>query len=124
MSPKIIKNLPTVQHLRSLQGDNKGCIILKFGAEWCSPCKRIEPVFYHYIGQLPENVTVCINDVDEAGEIYMFMKSKRMANGIPCFMAFFAGNTGYIPDEILVGADPAEMKTFMDKCYQASKEAK
>ena len=35
----MITSLPNKEVLESLIRDNSGIVVLKFGAEWCAPCK-------------------------------------------------------------------------------------
>lgn len=97
---------------------NKGIFIIKFGAEWCGPCKQIDPLVYDWMGKLPPNATGAIIDIDESFEIYAFLKSKRMLNGVPAILCYKRGNLNYIPDLVVVGADEKQVNAFFINCFK------
>ena len=96
--------------------NNKGALIIKLGAEWCGPCKKIEPLVNDWMSQFPETVQGAIIDIDENFEIYAFLKSKRVVNGVPVILCYKQGNISYIPDEVVVGADVNQINLFFTRC--------
>ena len=62
----------------NLLNANKGIIILKFGAEWCQPCKLIAPLVDEYKKKLPSGISFYDLDVDDNFEIFAYLKSKKM----------------------------------------------
>ena len=70
------------------------------------------------------NVLCCDLDVDECDDLYAMMKSKRMVNGIPVILCYKKGNTSYIPDDSVTGADPGMLAAFFQRCgvYQSQIE--
>ena len=103
------------EFLRLLQ-NNPGLVILKLGATWCGPCKRIKPVLDGFFASSPDNVICCDIDVDECSDLYTYFKSKKMVNGIPVILLYKKGNTSYIPDDSVTGADAAELDKFFRRC--------
>jgi thioredoxin-like negative regulator of GroEL len=95
---------------------NPGLVIIKLGATWCGPCKKIKPVVDAFFASSPDNVICCEIDVDESIDLYTYFKSKRMVNGIPVIMCFKKGNTTYIPDDSITGADPVGLDAFFKRC--------
>ncbi len=85
--------------------NNAGAVVIKFGAEWCNPCKKIEPLIEQWRKQVPDTVTVLTEDIDVSFELYATFKAKRQTSGIPVTMLFKRGNLTYIPDAIVTGAD-------------------
>jgi len=111
----IITCFPTRNHFLELLKRNPGLILIKLGATWCGPCKRIKPVVDAFFASSPDNVLCCEIDVDESGDFYAFLKSKKMVNGIPVILCYQAGNTGYIPDDAVTGADPNALDAFFKR---------
>lgn len=113
----IITKIENRVHFAQLLQSNPGVFIIKFGAEWCGPCKLIEQDVQNYFSQMPDNVQCAIIDVDESFDVYAFLKSKKMVNGIPAILAYYKGNNNYIPDDALIGADKIKLRAFMQSCY-------
>ena len=98
---------------QSLLQQNPGVIIIKLGAEWCGPCKKIEQPVTEWMKRMPKKWIQCIIlDIDESFEIYATLKQKKMVNGIPAILAYYQGNVSVIPDDIIVGADLNQIKLF------------
>lgn len=116
--------LPIIYQIKSLDDfyqllkTNPGLIFIKFGAEWCGPCKTIAPLIDHAFEQMPETVQCCIIDIDESIQLYAFLKSKKMVNGIPVVLCYRKGNTSYIPDDIQIGCDFNEANAFFARCLE------
>jgi thiol-disulfide isomerase/thioredoxin len=87
-------------------------LILKFGAEWCSPCKRIEPLVKRLMLQTPSSIKCALIDIDEDFELYALFKSKRLINGVPAIFGYKKGNTTGRPDNLVVGADEEQINGF------------
>tara|TARA_A100001011_G_C13984805_1_gene704823 strand:+ start:337 stop:753 length:417 start_codon:yes stop_codon:yes gene_type:complete len=97
---------------------NPGVIILKFGAEWCGPCKTIESLVYENFQTMPENVICADIDIDQNFDIYTFLKSKRMVNGIPAILAYYSDNTSYVPSDSVIGADISQIQNLFNGCLK------
>jgi thioredoxin 1 len=99
---------------------NNGLLIIKFGAEWCGPCKKIDPLVYEWMNKLSTqpNVQCAIIDIDDNFEIYAFLKSKKMVNGVPVILCYKKGNLTWIPDKAVVGADENQINIFFQQCSQ------
>ena len=95
---------------------NPGVIIVKFGADWCGPCKIIEKDIHHYFETMPDTIQCANIDVDKSFDLYAFMKSKKIVKGIPTIICYYKGNTHYIPDDVVVGTDLIELHTFFNQC--------
>jgi thiol-disulfide isomerase/thioredoxin len=129
VNPTLLTSLPSVQAFSDLlQSKNPGLVILKFGAEWCGPCKRIEPLVHGWYDKIQKDVffssrVVCgVIDVDENFEVYGFLKSKRRINGIPAILCYHKGNVSYIPDDMMAGADVDQVNALFERNLMALKQ--
>ena len=96
----------------------KQMIIIKFTADWCAPCQGIKPIVDEYLEKLPQSINYIEIDVDESIELYSFLKTKKMLNGIPAILAFYPGtkDTVYIPDDSVLGGNKNEVAKFFQRC--------
>jgi thiol-disulfide isomerase/thioredoxin len=101
---------------------NPGLVILKLGATWCGPCKQIEKQVYECIGKMQNNVQSIIIDIDDSFEIYSFLKTKKMVNGIPAILCYEKGNTTYIPTHSVLGSDIQQVRLFFQQCYDRANQ--
>ena len=95
---------------------NPGLVIVKFGAEWCSPCKQIKPVLDAFFASSPPEVVCADIDIDESFDLYAFLKSKKMVNGIPAVLCYKKGNTTFVPDDSVTGSSPPDLHAFFVRC--------
>lgn len=100
--------------------NNDGIVVIKFGATWCGPCRRIDPLLKKYYSQMPANVQCVVVDIDNCPEMYSYMRTKKMVNGVPALLAYAKGNTSYVPDASVVGGDPQQVADFFKRVYDAS----
>ena len=112
----IVAYFSSRQDFIKLLEKNPGLVILKLGATWCGPCKKIKPVVDAFYASSPDNVICCDVDVDESFDLYAYLKSKKMVNGVPVMMCYKKGNTSFIPDDSITGADPVELDKFFKRC--------
>ena len=119
--PEIITSILSQSEFYELLQKNPGIIVIKLGATWCGPCKRIEPALNYYVKQMPPNVQICIIDIDECFELYSLLQKKRMVNGVPALIAYYKGNVSVIPDDVVVGADISQIDLFFNRVYNKSK---
>jgi thioredoxin 1 len=121
----VITKMSKTEFLEAIQ-QNKGAIVLKFGAEWCGPCKQIEPLVYDLMSRMPENIKCACLDIDDEDsfDLYAYLKSKRMVNGVPVILCYKKGNLSWVPDNAVVGANVDGIRDLFSKCINIySKEA-
>ena len=116
MSKQIISDIPNRDSFFHLLAHNPGLIIIKLGAEWCGPCKQIKHIVHGFFASSPAEVVCADIDVDQSLDFYSFLKSKKMVNGIPVLLCYKKGNTTYIPDDAVVGAEPNQLHQFFKRC--------
>ena len=118
--------LPVITEISSLEQfaeqlkANPGLLILKFGATWCGPCKRIEPLVHEWVENLPENIQFCMIDIDDCFDLYVFLQKKKMINGVPGILCYHKNNLNYIPNDSVVGADANQINAFFERCIKVS----
>jgi thioredoxin 1 len=116
MSKEIISEIPDRTSLFYLLDHNPGLIIIKLGATWCGPCKQIQPIVNGFFASSPPEVICADIDVDRCMDLYAFLKSKKMVNGIPVILCYKKGNATYIPDDSIIGSDPNQLHLFFQRC--------
>lgn len=104
------------QDFMRLLENNPGLIIIKLGATWCGPCKTIKPVVDAFFASSPSNVICCDIDVDQSTDLYAYLKSKKMVNGIPAMLCYKKGNKSFIPDDSVTGSNPDGLDKFFKRC--------
>jgi len=116
----IITEIGKLADFSALLANSKGLVILKLGATWCGPCQKIAGSVHSAMDTLSSTygnkVTCCDIDVDESFELYAFLKNKKMVNGIPAILCWCKGNTTFIPDDSIHGADVDGVSQFFHRC--------
>jgi len=116
MSKEIISEIANRDAFMTLLQHNQGLIILKLSAVWCGACKLIEKPVHAFFATSPPEVVCGDIDVDKSFDFYSFLKSKKMVNGIPVLLCYKKGNSTYIPDDMVTGADPNQLHQFFARC--------
>ena len=93
MTLTYITEIKSVNDFRMHLQTNPGVFIIKFGADWCKPCKIIENDVLDYFSKMPDNVKCAIIDVDESIELYGFLKKKngKWNSSITCILSRKSG---------------------------------
>jgi thiol-disulfide isomerase/thioredoxin len=123
MKLPIIEDVPTKEEFGNLLIENPGLLILKFGASWCGPCKKIEPIIDEWLQKLPDNVQFCMIDIDDCFELYAFLQKKKMINGVPGILCYYRQNLTHIPNDSVVGADFGQVNLFFERCLKKASRA-
>jgi thiol:disulfide interchange protein len=113
----MITRIITLDDLQKVLINNPGIVIIKYGAEWCGPCKRIEKQVHAGFAQMPSNILCVLVDIDQSPDIYAFLKKKRILNGVPGIVAHYKETAHYVPDDCVLGADPPEIDAFFKRCF-------
>jgi thioredoxin 1 len=116
MSLPIIEVVENREHFIEILKVNPGVFIVKFGADWCAPCKAIESLVNESFSKMPTNVQCAKIDVDESFDIYALLKSKKIVAGIPSMLCYKKGNNTYIPDDVVIGASKEKIDDFFNRC--------
>ena len=112
--------LKTSDDLLNMQKNllEKSLIIIKFTADWCVPCKNIKSITQQFCNDLPSSIKFIEIDIDESLELYVFLKNKKMVNGIPAILAYYPveKDNFYVPDDSCLGGNIDNVKTFFERC--------
>lgn len=114
-----ITSVKTVEEFKTILANNPGFVIIKFGAEWCAPCKQIEGVvnlWFDHLSKNNSNIQTLLIDVDENLTFYGYLKTKKMVSGIPTMLGYQQGNLSFVPDEIEMGANEDQIHLFFKRC--------
>jgi thiol-disulfide isomerase/thioredoxin len=117
MPREILTEINSVKDFSEILESNPGMVIIKFGAEWCGPCKKIEAQVLASMNLMPDNVQCYIIDVDDCFELYAYLKSKKMVNGIPAILAYYKNNLSYVPSDSVIGANVDQVDLFFTRCF-------
>jgi len=87
---------------------NKNSVsVVKAGATWCGPCKRIAPEVEKIYPQLSSNIQVYHIDVDECPDIASHLRIRKL----PTFLSFINGE----PMDVLESSTIADIVKFFRK---------
>ena len=104
---KIITEFQDREEFKVFVKSFNGVVIVKFGAVWCAPCKRIKPYVMHRFSQLKGNVVLADLDIDENDDVYTFSKCTK----IPTMVSFVNGDKM----DIVVGENQNDLNAFFNK---------
>lgn len=85
-------------------------VLLDFGAEWCAPCRALEPVLEKIAERHGDRVRVLAIDADECAAI----AARYKVRALPTIVSFVGGqehkrHTGSTSMDVLLGLLPAEV---------------
>jgi thioredoxin 1 len=83
-------------------------VLVDFWAEWCGPCRAMEPAINAFAADYAGKVSVGKLNVDDNPSTTM----KYMVRGIPTVMLFKAGQ---IVDQIVGAVDKSALKQMVDR---------
>ena len=105
-------------------------ILLKFTADWCKPCKVIQPFLSDCVNEKikdldqlnKKNIFLYIEvDVDVCFDLYAFLKKKKAINGIPALFLYKTDISRtqeesymYLPHAFVSGTSETEIKKVFE----------
>jgi thioredoxin-like negative regulator of GroEL len=94
-------------------------LVVRFTADWCRPCRRIEPLCHTRFASLPAECIIAELDIEETLDLYSAFTRAKMIRGVPA-MLLFRGDVErdrwYIPDDSVSGDDERDVNAFFDRC--------
>ena len=106
-------------------------IVLKFKAEWCKPCKVIDPLNHKLVDdkintlnlQKRKDVFLYVEiDIDICTDLYIFLKKMKRLNGVPSLLFYqksiyekVEDDYKYIPQQSISGANEGAIQKIFDR---------
>jgi thioredoxin 1 len=83
--------------------NTKGAVLVDFGAEWCHPCKQLDPLVEELAQDWEGKVKVLALDIDDNVQTTMQLG----VMGVPTLILFIDGEpvermTGYVPKKKII----------------------
>ena len=104
---KIITEFKDRDEFKAFVKRHRGVVIVKFGAVWCTPCKKIKSYVMQKFSKMPSNVVLADLDIDQNDDVYAFSKCKS----IPTIISFVNGDMM----DVVVGTKENELEDFFRK---------
>ena len=96
--------------------NNPGLFIICLSATWCKPCQNISQHVTSIFEKISSDKILCAKlDVDHYGDLYAFLKSRRMVHGIPTLLCYKQGNLSFVPDDMVSGSDIKNINNFINR---------
>ena len=93
------------EFLQTISNNTNKISLFKFTATWCKPCQKIKNDVNSMVSDLKDHIVCYELDIDENFDVYAFLKSKKMLNGIPAILIYYPTNNSYASDLSLSGTD-------------------
>ncbi|POP51307.1 thioredoxin [Zhongshania marina] len=96
------------QNFNETVSNTKGPVLVDFWAEWCGPCKMMNPVLENLAGELDGSVAIAKLNVDESPDI----AQRYNVRGIPTLLLF---NNGELVAQRTGAASQQQVKAFIEQ---------
>ena len=108
---EIIRSIPDRTRLFEIICNIQGPLIIKFGATWCKPCKKIANDVAQQFNNAPNTWICCDLDVDDNTDVYSFYKKNKQVTGIPAILCIMPNSNG-IPILTFSGTNKDDLNLF------------
>src|SRR6056300_1407103 len=107
----------TKDDFQNIINNDTKTVVFKFSASWCASCKIIAPIVDNFKQTIVdnENIDWYDIDVDESIEIFGWLKTKRIINGVPSTIAYFEENDTIYPDEFVLGGNEKDLEILFNR---------
>tara|TARA_B100000282_G_C31734819_1_gene492851 strand:- start:2656 stop:3012 length:357 start_codon:yes stop_codon:yes gene_type:complete len=113
--PNVFDEIQDKNHFNSILKSNPGVVVIKFGAEWCNPCKKIHDHVEEWFEKMSDNVECYDLDADSNFELFAYLKTKKQVSSLPVILAYKKGNTMVGADYSVVGANKESIDVFFNQ---------
>ena len=115
-------NVVTIETAQQFQNitSNQNIVIMKFTAEWCKPCHRIQPTYQALAQQYSsakKKIKFVVLDVDN--DELEDAVSECGATILPTFAAF---HHGALQENKMIGSDESSLNSFVKRVIEDSKK--
>lgn len=115
----LTSELKTREQLQDLINNNPKIIVIKLGAEWCGPCKKIEPLVKEFFNKSPSDC-VCVSiDIDESMDIFAMYKRFRVLSGVPGLLCYTNDDNSIYPHIVCNTGNTDQVQKFFNDCMSA-----
>tara|TARA_E500000331_G_C17163156_1_gene672607 strand:+ start:757 stop:1125 length:369 start_codon:yes stop_codon:yes gene_type:complete len=115
----LTSELKTREQLQDLINNNPKIIVIKLGAEWCGPCKKIEPLVKEFFNKSPSDC-VCVSiDIDESMDIFAMYKRFRVLKGVPGLLCYTNDDNSIYPHIVCNTGNTDQVQKFFNDCMSA-----
>lgn len=94
----------------TLLSKNPGSIVLKVGADWCGPCKVLDPILDKLVAKLPPNVQYFKQDLES--DLGSFLNAKKQISAVPVLLVYRKNNLTPYADECLTGPTEEQVRAL------------
>uniref|UniRef100_A0A6C0LI98 Thioredoxin domain-containing protein n=1 Tax=viral metagenome TaxID=1070528 RepID=A0A6C0LI98_9ZZZZ len=106
--------------IKCIDADGDKNLLLKFTATWCKPCQSVAQICQDGFSNIPSNAIIAVIDIDEALDLYMLLKRKRMLTGIPCILSWYPEidrdyDKWYIPNDSVLSSSKPDHLSFFER---------
>tara|TARA_B100001094_G_C18097035_1_gene753546 strand:- start:14 stop:361 length:348 start_codon:yes stop_codon:yes gene_type:complete len=100
----------SIEDFKAVIAENNGCVLMKFSADWCGPCKKIAPYIQEKIANLGNKGLQYLEiDIDESCDLFIYLKKKKMVTKVPTFLLYKGNNQSEFCDFSVIGTDVGEI---------------